>query len=412
MPSELRKPSTHVTWMLTAVLVATLAVSGAPASEATGTLAITTDPAGATVYVDGEMAGVTPLSVSTVASGDHRVRVVKSGYLDNGRLVTVAAGKSSTVTVKLTRNDAGTTAAAPVLGGGGMKKWLIIGAAAGGGAAAYVLATGNAAPTAGTVTVSPANTFVGDTVTFSVNGASDPDGDGLSYAWDFGDGATGTGQQATHAYGGAGTFTATVTVSDGKKSATASGSVAVKTNAAPSAGTITASASPALAGTTITFTASGASDPDGDTLTYSWNFGDGTTGTGQSVNKSYTNAGTYAVTLTVRDPRNASATTGGNITIRSLAATWVGKMDRSFDTTITLTHSGTSLSGTYRDNFGLSGTVSGSINASTRAVSFTVTVPTFAPFSFSGTVSGDFNALNGTVNGSGFSNGAWNLTRQ
>ena len=42
----------------------------------------------------------------------------------------------------------------------------------------------------------------------------DPDGAIVSYAWDFGDGTTGTGYVATHTYGKAGSFTAYLTVTD------------------------------------------------------------------------------------------------------------------------------------------------------------------------------------------------------
>lgn len=53
--------------------------------------------------------------------------------------------------------------------------------------------------------------------------ATDPDGDPLTYAWNFGDGATKPSGGATesHTYQAAGTFTATVTVSDGQATAQA-----------------------------------------------------------------------------------------------------------------------------------------------------------------------------------------------
>jgi hypothetical protein len=38
--------------------------------------------------------GATPVTVSRILpAGEHRVRVVKSGYLENARLITVVAGK-------------------------------------------------------------------------------------------------------------------------------------------------------------------------------------------------------------------------------------------------------------------------------------------------------------------------------
>jgi len=59
---------------------------------------------------------------------------------------------------------------------------------------------------------------VGSPVSFSGTGSSDPDGDAITYAWDFDatDGITvdATGATPTHAYGAPGTFTVTLTVTD------------------------------------------------------------------------------------------------------------------------------------------------------------------------------------------------------
>lgn len=51
-------------------------------------------------------------------------------------------------------------------------------------------------------------------VAFSAAGSADPDGSIASYAWTFGDGATGTGATPTHVYSAAGTYTVTLTVTD------------------------------------------------------------------------------------------------------------------------------------------------------------------------------------------------------
>jgi len=63
--------------------------------------------------------------------------------------------------------------------------------------------------------------------TFDASGSSDPEGDTLGYAWDFGDGETGTGGNPNHTYSAPGTYTATLTVSDGSLSDTTSASVIV-----------------------------------------------------------------------------------------------------------------------------------------------------------------------------------------
>ncbi|RVU28794.1 carbohydrate-binding protein [Streptomyces antnestii] len=49
-----------------------------------------------------------------------------------------------------------------------------------------------------------------------------------------------------------------------------------------------------------TFSATG-TDADGDTLTYSWNFGDGTSGTGAAPGHTYKKNGTYTATVTAKD---------------------------------------------------------------------------------------------------------------
>ena len=55
-----------------------------------------------------------------------------------------------------------------------------------------------------------------------------------------------------------------------------------------------------------TFDASGSSDSDGTITSYAWSFGDGTDGSGESTTHSYTQPGTYSVTLTVTDDDSAT----------------------------------------------------------------------------------------------------------
>ena len=60
----------------------------------------------------------------------------------------------------------------------------------------------------------PYSAIVGSPVTFEAGGSSDPDGDGLAFAWDFGDGEHGAGIQASHVYGAAGEYLVVLTASD------------------------------------------------------------------------------------------------------------------------------------------------------------------------------------------------------
>ncbi|MGB5928346.1 MAG: glycosyl hydrolase [Cyclobacteriaceae bacterium] len=71
----------------------------------------------------------------------------------------------------------------------------------------------------------------------------------------------------------------------------------------------------------VTFDASASSDPDSDPLSYSWDFGDGANGSGQTVSHTYNTAGSYTAVLTVSDGSltdteqtviTVTGTTGGN----------------------------------------------------------------------------------------------------
>lgn len=68
----------------------------------------------------------------------------------------------------------------------------------------------------------------------------------------------------------------------------------------PPFATATADTNLALAGETVTFTGD-AADLDGTVDVYTWNFGDGTTGTGQTATHTYDHQGRYYVTLNVTD---------------------------------------------------------------------------------------------------------------
>ena len=84
----------------------------APRSPAAqGALLIVSDPAGADVYVDGQRVGASPVSLPAVVAGDHRVRVVKDGYLEHSRVVNTNARKPITLQVRLTARPGSATGA-------------------------------------------------------------------------------------------------------------------------------------------------------------------------------------------------------------------------------------------------------------------------------------------------------------
>ncbi|MFN8557533.1 MAG: PKD domain-containing protein [Dehalococcoidia bacterium] len=167
--------------------------------------------------------------------------------------------------------------------------------------------------TGGTLTVNAGGPYSGTTgtaITFfgTVTGATNP-----QYQWTFGDGTTGVGQTVTKTYTSGGTFTVTLTVTNigtgqtgsATTTATVSGSALDRQRRWTVLG---------AAGTPITFFGSAVGATG---LQYQWNFGDGTTGVGQTTTKTYTTGGTYSVSLTVTNlstGQSMSATTTATIT--------------------------------------------------------------------------------------------------
>ena len=78
----------------------------------------------------------------------------------------------------------------------------------------------NRGPTA--VPGGPYTGVVNVAVTFNGTGSADPDGNALSYLWDFGDLTTGSGITPAHSYAAGGTFTVVLTVGDGQLTSSAS----------------------------------------------------------------------------------------------------------------------------------------------------------------------------------------------
>ncbi len=146
---------------------------------------------------------------------------------------------------------------------------------------------------------------------FDGTGSTDADGTVASYAWDFGDGQTGTGSTTTHTYATGGTYVVTLTVTDNQgATGTVSHTVTVVANQPPVAAFTTSATSLA-----VTADASGSSDPDGTIASYAWTFGDNSTATGITAQHTYAAAGTYTIGLTVTDDSGASTTVTHSVTV-------------------------------------------------------------------------------------------------
>jgi len=154
----------------------------------------------------------------------------------------------------------------------------------------------------------------GSAVSFDGTASSDPDGDQLTYDWDFGDGTPhGAGATPHHIYADnrPGGYPVTLTVGDGRGLVATASATANIANVAPSVGAVTAPVDPLEVGTLVPVTGS-FSDPGVlDTHTGTIDWGDGTSssanvaeagGSGSaSASHAYASAGVYSVALTVTD---------------------------------------------------------------------------------------------------------------
>jgi PKD repeat protein len=130
-----------------------------------------------------------------------------------------------------------------------------------------------------------------------------------TYAWDFGDGTSGSGMTVTHVYRTQGSFVAVLTVTDTRGAqSTTSRALTVLPGVPPSA-VFTFSPTPVLVNEAVFFNASGSRPAIGRTIVkYDWDFGKGTTGSGVTTSKIYDAVGSYTVTLTVTDDAGTIAT--------------------------------------------------------------------------------------------------------
>ncbi|TMQ59980.1 MAG: choice-of-anchor D domain-containing protein [Candidatus Eisenbacteria bacterium] len=130
------------------------------------------------------------------------------------------------------------------------------------------------------------------------------------------DGSTGTLKWTPNS-SDAGDYAVTITVTDGAASTPGSFTLHVTANNRPP------TANPGgpysgVTGVAVSMDGSQSSDPDaGQTLTFSWNFGDGASGSGPTPSHAYASPGNYIVGLTVTDNGSPqlsnTATTGASI---------------------------------------------------------------------------------------------------
>ena len=189
----------------------------------------------------------------------------------------------------------------------------------------------NSAPNGNIISPSSNQTInVGDAISFS-GSATDPEGNAISYLWDFG--ASGIPRNMNRSTGPlsfnrAGVFDVTLTVSDDNNAADLSPAKVTVTvndsaNRAPNGNINTPSGSRSInVGQALSFDASG-TDPDGDSIVYLWNFG--ASGIANSTKKTpgsliFNKAGIFPVSLIVTDSKGLADPTPSsiNVTVNSL----------------------------------------------------------------------------------------------
>ncbi|WP_169302025.1 PEGA domain-containing protein [Thermococcus gammatolerans] len=70
-------------------------------TPAYGFLSVTSEPAGADVYIDGNYVGTTPLTNYKLSPGEHEVKIKKDGYKEYTKTVTITAGEKKTLSTSL-----------------------------------------------------------------------------------------------------------------------------------------------------------------------------------------------------------------------------------------------------------------------------------------------------------------------
>ncbi len=198
--------------------------------------------------------------------------------------------------------------------------------------------------------------------TFDGTHTVNPTGHQLTYTWDFGDGLTGAGTKPIHVYGRAGTYTVSLAVSDGFSANSTATTQATVT--APPAEAVTANAGGPyqdVTGQSIVFNAAASMDNLGNALTYSWNFGDGTTGTGADPTHAYTTPGHYTASLTATSGTASNSASAAVVITNPIGVTITSPAANTLFSTNAVTVTGTTSAPNLTVTVnGVAATVSGS----------------------------------------------------
>ena len=153
-------------------------------------------------------------------------------------------------------------------------------------------------------------------LTVSLDGsASHDDGNITSYKWTSSDGQTAEGIKTSLTFSQIGTHNITLTVIDneGAKASTTQSITVIKQNQPPQA-TFTISPNQGNAPLTVQLDATASTD-DGNIVQYQWASSDGQNSEGIKTSLTFSQVGTYNITLTVTDNEGAKASTTQTVTV-------------------------------------------------------------------------------------------------
>jgi hypothetical protein len=138
-------------------------------------------------------------------------------------------------------------------------------------------------------------------VEFNATYTVDADNDTISFSWNFGDGNIAQGPLVTHRFQSVGTYNVTLNASDGKNSSLAWIIMTIYQANRPPVPILSATPHVAFLNQNIEFNASASTDADNDTLSASWDFGDGSNGTGLVAGHAFAAISNYTASATVSD---------------------------------------------------------------------------------------------------------------
>jgi PKD repeat protein len=152
---------------------------------------------------------------------------------------------------------------------------------------------------------SPTNLGQATTLTATISAGSN-----VTYTWDLGDGTLAGGPIVDHTYAETGVYTAVVTASNSANILTATTTVTVTADVPPSdipiAGLTAASSSATELGEPTFFTATITA---GTNVVYTWDFGDGSSGSEAQTSHVYAERGSYTVTVTASNAVSTATAT-------------------------------------------------------------------------------------------------------